>query len=118
MAEPASHDDVATAERVARNDAVFRDANEKIGRAADEHSIDGAIPFICECANPECRDIVLVTRADYQRIRSNPVHFLNAPGHEVAAKGWARVVADHGHYVTVEKIGRAGEVATELDPRS
>ena len=108
-----------TAERVARNDATFRVANEGISDAANEYELDdGLLPFICECADPRCTAVTQLTRAEYEEIRREPTHFLNIPGHEVNAQGHARVVSEHDRYVIVEKIGRAGELTEELDPRT
>ena len=46
-------------ERIAKNDAKFREANERISAAAEEHAVEGMrIPFICECADPTCMEIV------------------------------------------------------------
>lgn len=103
-----------TAERVARNDAIFRDANEGIRDAAEEHRIEGPIPFVCECADPTCRELLRLLLAEYAEVRSNPRHFLNAPGHHVAAHGWAEVVKRYDGYTVVEKIGEAGAIAEEL----
>lgn len=103
-----------TAERMARNDAVFRDANERIRAAAEGHDLDpGRVPFICECADPGCREIVRLTLAEYQEVRENHRCFLNVPGHE-AAEGNAEVVSGGDRYVIVEKVGEAGAVAEEL----
>jgi hypothetical protein len=106
--------DPTSAERIARNDATFRTANEGIADAAEEHGVDGAIPFICECAERTCTKIVRLTPDDYGEVRSDPRWFLNAPGHEVAARGWGEVVAERDGYVIVQKLGRAAEVVTEL----
>jgi hypothetical protein len=103
-----------SAERIARNDAIFRKANEGIEAAAGE-DFEQEVPFICECADPACRDIVLVAPAEYRAIRSNPRLFLKVPGHEAAAQGWAQVVERHDNYVVAEKIGIAGEVAEQLE---
>lgn len=107
-----------TAERVARNDAIFREANEGIGAAAQEYSIEGPLPFICECAEPTCQEIVRLDLAAYEAIRAVPTHFINAPGHDSAAGPWAEVVEPRDGYDLVEKVGRAAEIAEELDPRS
>ena len=39
-----------TAERIARNDSIFRDVNEEFNAKAKEHDTDEeqALPFICE----------------------------------------------------------------------
>lgn len=102
-------------ERIARNDAIFREANEGIGDAAEEQPVDMRIPFICECADPSCREIIPLTLEDYTEIRSDPRHFVNVAGHEATAQGWVEVVAQTDGHVTVEKLGRAGEIAEELE---
>ena len=43
-------------ERIARNDSTFRDANEKIAKAAGEYELVEEVPFICECATESCTD--------------------------------------------------------------
>lgn len=117
VGDAAEATDTKTAERVARNDATFRDANEKIREAAEHYELVDRIPFICECADERCREIIQLGRSEYEDVRRDPRWFLNAPGHHVAAQGWALVVDDRGEYVIVEKIGRAGEIAANLDGR-
>jgi hypothetical protein len=106
--------DPTSAERIARNDAVFRSANEAIAEAADEYDVEGPLPVICECAEPTCKEILRLTREEYRQVRSDPRTFLNAPRHQVAARGWGEVVAEHEGYVVVRKIGRAGDIAAGL----
>jgi len=106
-----------TAERVARNDATFREANEHIAERADAHGVDGLIPFICECAEESCKEIVRLTSAEYEHVRADGAHFLNAHGHVAAAGPHAHVVEEHDRYTIVQKVGRAGEIVRELDPR-
>jgi hypothetical protein len=104
-----------TAERIARNESVFRDANERIREAAEEHGADTRpVPFVCECAGPECREILRLTLAEYRSIRRDPARFLVAPGHQAAARGLAEVVAENDGYMVTEKLGEAREVAEEL----
>jgi hypothetical protein len=52
---------------------------------------------------------------EYEELRSYPGRFAVLPGHVV--EGVERVVDTHGDYVVVEKVGPAGHVAAELDPR-
>ena len=106
-----------TAERVALNDAAFRVANEEIRAAAAEWNMDGLLPAICECADPHCATVLRVTPRQYEAVRSDPRWFINAPGHHVNAQGWAHVVSENERFVVVEKIGQAGEIVEELDPR-
>ena len=104
-------------ERIARNDSTFRDANEKIAKAASEYELVEKVPFICECATESCTEIVRLSLAEYEGVRSVPMRFFVAPGHQ-ASEGVVSLQEDRGGYVVLEKEGRAGEVATELDPRS
>lgn len=102
-------------ERIARNDAIFREANEGIGEAAEDFPVATRIPFICECADPSCREIVRLTLDEYKQVRSDPRHFVNVPGHEATAHGWVEVVARTDGHVIVEKLGKAGEIVEELE---
>jgi hypothetical protein len=109
--------DNPTAERIARNEATFRDANEQINRAALKHEMRAPVPFVCECAEPGCTDIVRVSLSDYERVRSRPTWFLCRGGHEAAHADDA-IVEHRDGWIIVEKRGRAGEVAAELYDRS
>jgi hypothetical protein len=106
-----------SAERVARNDSVFRDANERISGAAREYGVEGLLPFLCECAEPRCSQIVRLTGVEYEAVRASGIRFLNACGHEDRAQD-TRVVERHERYEVHEKTGRAAEIAEELDPRT
>ena len=104
-----------SAERIGRNDAIFRDANEAIRQTAETYGFDDKVPFVCECADPNCREILRLTLAEYSEVRRDPRHFVNAPGHETAAREWGEVVARADGYVTVAKLGPAAEVAERLE---
>jgi hypothetical protein len=101
---------------VARNDATFREANEGIAASAAEAELDD-VPFICECADPRCMAIVRMALSEYEQMRQDPTHFVNVPGHEASAAGYARVIRSEDDYVVVEKRGEAAEIVRELDPR-
>lgn len=107
--------DELTRTRIAKNQVTFREANERIERAAGTIGLDGVIPFICECADAGCTQIVPIALDAYTDIRRSPRRFLNAPGHEALAvgSGAAVVVAHEDGYVVVDKIGIAGEIAEE-----
>jgi hypothetical protein len=108
------------AERVARNDATFREANEAIRDAAASMNLNEQrpLPLICECADPSCSEILHLTTAEYEAVRADPSRFINAPGHVRNDQGWSRLVAEFRFYSVVEKVGEAAEIVTELDPRS
>jgi hypothetical protein len=108
------------AERVARNDATFRESNEEIARVARSFEMEeeALLPVLCECADLTCTEVVQLTVREYEDVRRVPTWFINAHGHEASAQGWARVVVTFDRYAVVEKIGEAAEIVTELDPRS
>jgi hypothetical protein len=105
-----------SAEKVARNNAVFRGANDEIRNAAAEHGLDDGrpTPFICECSDPRCTQILSLTLAEYGHVRSNPRWFAHAPGHETEVPGIVEPVERKDGYVLVQKVGRAGTVASRL----
>ena len=114
-AEPDLDLDAATVERIARNDSIFRAANEGISAVAAGTSIS-RIPCVCECADETCRQLVPLTRAEYESIRADPTLFLNVPGHVASAQGAARVVEARDGYDVVQKVGRAAEIVKETAP--
>ena len=107
-----------TEERIARNDSIFRDANEQIDARAREHGADEqqVVPFICECADEDCATIVQLSLADYESVRTNSRQFLTAFGHE-RFEGLVEIVATNHNHLVVRKSGRAGEIAEALDRR-
>ncbi len=108
-----------SAERKARNEGVFREANERLEAGAqDLLAGDDAsrVPFICECPRPECKEIVLMTLAEYERARATPETGMAAVGHEDPTI--ERVVEENDRFVLTEKFGAAGEVHRQTDPRS
>lgn len=105
-------------ERVGRNDAIFRQANERINDAAEARDMTEEIPFLCECAEESCTEIVPLSHEEYEYIRRDATDFLNAPGHEVAAGRYGEVVERHDRYVIVRKLGVAAEIVEAVDPRT
>lgn len=105
-------------ELIVRNDAIFREASEGIHDAAEHvENRDGdvLVPFICECADSNCTEIVQVTLEQYREVRSQPGLFLNVPGHQASAQGWAAAVGGQDGYVIVEMLGPAAELAEALE---
>ena len=109
--------DELTEERIARNDAAFRSANERIEVVAIDSEMAGRLPFICECGDRSCSEIVLLSITEYEAVRVDARHFFNVPGHQAADLGVGEVVERHERYVVYEKHGHAGDVAERLDER-
>jgi hypothetical protein len=106
----------ARGDRAARNEALFRRVNERVEEVNQAfESILGDADFFCECADVECMEKIRMTLGEYEDVRAESTHFAVKPGHVLPED--ERVVDERVGYIVVEKIGRAGERATELDPR-
>lgn len=101
-------------ERLARNEALFRDINERISAIGDRFGTE-ALDIVCECVNTDCARSLALSRADYERLRSSGKHFAVAPGHE--QPDVERVLENHKNFLVVEKLGAGAQVAEQLDPR-
>jgi hypothetical protein len=88
-----------------RHESTFRHANERIQQAADLNGYTGLVPFICECAEERCTEIIRLSLADYEDVRSQPRRFVVAPGHDEGDGPGGRLVAEHPGYAIVERSG-------------
>jgi hypothetical protein len=101
-------------QRAARNEISFREANEKLGDKRVELSASGLTPFLCECSDPRCTEVIRLTLVEYEHVRSQPTWFVVAAGHD---PGGGKSVEEHDHYAVIEKTGVAGSIAEDEDPR-
>jgi len=100
-------------ERVGKNEAVFREVNERINDVTRESTAE----YLCECGDATCTETIQMTVSDYEDVRSDPTHFAVLPGHEIPdAPPPPR--RHQGLLVVRQKAGAAAALATELDPRS
>jgi hypothetical protein len=109
--------------RLAKNEALFRDVNERISEISQELAPGAANPelidgLICECSDPECLERVgPLTSTEYEGVREDPTRFIIAAGHQAADV--ERVVERQPTYWVVEKHeGPPSDVARGRDPRS
>jgi hypothetical protein len=101
---------------MARNEALFREVNERIEDVQAGFSAQERTDFLCECGSDDCTQPISLTLAEYERIRKNPEHFVVVPGHDVVDV--ERVVEQKDHYAVVEKLpGAPAKIALERDPR-
>jgi len=104
-------------QRVAKNEALFRQVNERIEEINEKLAGDSESDFLCECGDDDCTEPVTLNLSEYEVVRSNPTHFVIVPGHEVIDV--ERVIRETDRYAVVEKfLGEAGRIAVESDPRS
>ena len=104
--------------RVGRNEALYRQVNERIEEINDAFSsITGSFQIVCECAELECMTHLDVSRELYEQTRAYPTRFIVRPGHEQLE--FEDVVEAHADYCVVEKSSpESRRIATEMDARS
>ena len=79
------------------------------------------VPFICECPLPACMSVEKLAVSEYELVRSQGEWFFVVIGHEVClveGEEVARVARKESHFSIMEKVGLAGKVARDLDPRA
>lgn len=104
-------------QRVAKNETLFRDVNERIKEVNEPLASEEPSDYLCECGSQECTEPISLTRAEYERVRSEPTHFAVVSGHVVPDV--EEVVAESDSYVVVAKrASTAARIAIERDPRS
>ena len=104
-------------ERAVRNEALFREVNEQARSLSDRQQSGPAeeLLIICECSDDGCTERVSLPLAVYEAVRANPRRFVVVPGHD---NDFERVVERADGYAIVEKVGQAGRVAEQTDPRT
>jgi hypothetical protein len=96
-------------ERIARNEAAFRDLNErleaKVHRGQTQPDFAG---FVCECGDDDCDMTVRLALDTYATTREDDQLFIVVPGHEIAD---AEDVVDEGDgYLIVRKHDDVADV--------
>jgi hypothetical protein len=95
-------------ERSAKNEALFREVNDRIHEVGERLQIlpDGELlEFRCECGRPACDEFVPLSTAEYEHVRSDNDRFIVFPGHQ--DPGIERVVERTERYVVVDKRPQA-----------
>ena len=90
-------------ERVRKNQDAFRRANDELAARARELDEDERTPFLCECAEDRCTQVVLLSLDEYEDVRSDSGRNLIAPGHEPGPD--ERVLEESDRYWITEKNG-------------
>jgi hypothetical protein len=104
-------------ERVARNEAISRDINERIEETHEGTSPERYIRMVCECGRESCDRVIAITLSEYEHVRSDPIRFAVLRDHVVADV--EQVIDETDRFVVVAKrAGTPADIATEQDPRS
>jgi len=103
--------------RIGRNEALFREVNERIERVTQTlHATAETISILCECGNESCSEQLQISLVDYERIRSDATLFFVCSGHEIPDV--EDIVEQQDAFDVVrKKEGSGAEIARELDPR-
>jgi hypothetical protein len=104
--------DRASKDRFARNEAIFREVNERVYDVKDSET--RMTNFLCECGNIDCVEEVSLTDAEYKELRSNPATFAVVPGH--ALEDVETVIEETDRFNVVEKHPREARIAEATDP--
>jgi hypothetical protein len=105
------------ARRIGLNEAVFREANERIQELNETFAtVTDRLVLVCECGNGSCAQQISMDPSEYERLRGDPANFAIVPGHEIPDV--EQVVAKHEEYDVVRKNeGVPRQIAEVTDPR-
>jgi hypothetical protein len=92
-------------ERVARNEAVFREVNDRIHEVSAHWAVADAVTFVCECSHVDCVETLTLTPAEYEAVRSEPGRLVVAPHHGDPLTQ-RQVRSEGGRYEVVKKISQ------------
>ena len=101
-------------ERLAANEELFRNVNERIAELTDKWG--GDLDLVCECADTTCTQRIALTLHEYEQLRQDPHRFAVRPGHEIPAI--EDVVEQNDRYLVVEKHVETHAQVEDSDPRS
>lgn len=103
--------------RIGLNEAVFREANERIEDLNQTFAtITDKLVLVCECGDGKCVEKISMSPEEYEELRAEAANFAIVPGHEIPDV--EQVVAQHDGYYVVRKHGAIPRRIAELtDPR-
>jgi hypothetical protein len=101
-------------ERLAKNEAMFRIVNDRKAQW-EERSTEAPELYLCECADPECREKVRLTLTEYEHVRQESRQFAVLAGHEVPEV--EKVIEEHDGWLVIEKNPEVADIAQATDPR-
>ena len=104
--------------RIALNETLFRDLNERVQEVVTTMALEApsALEIFCECGSADCVAKITLALAEYEEVRTHAERFLIAPGHEIPDV--EDVVEQRPAYWVVEKHEEEAQIARERDPRS
>jgi hypothetical protein len=92
--------------RAAENQALFRSANDRIKELNE--AFEAFSPYgdwTCECMDIQCVEIVKMTLAEYERVRTHSDRFLVAPADGHVLQNVEQIIERTDRFWLVEKLG-------------
>jgi hypothetical protein len=117
---PSPNDPVAVQqreERIGKNEALFREVNERVVELGATAPDPNLIGVLCECGDKDCVSEVRMSRVEYERLRRDPAQFVVVHGHEKPSVEGV-VERTQSYHVVTKNPGRPLDVARQTDPRS
>jgi hypothetical protein len=105
--------------RAAKNQSLFRDANERIESLNE--SFSHLLPlgdFVCECADNGCMERIALTTREYEALRARGTRFAVYASDAHVWPDVESVVERNERFWVVEKVAMAARIATGLNPRT
>jgi hypothetical protein len=105
-------------ERAARNEALFREVNERVEELHEQLPSDGgSAEFVCECADDTGVARITVPLTTYERVRDDPRLFPVAKSH--VRPEIEHVVEEDDGFVIVRKDNpTSARITAQTDPRA
>jgi hypothetical protein len=72
-----------------------REGNDRLAERAEHLQFVSRVPMMCECSDPGCRTLVMISLSAYREVRRDPGNFMTAPGHGVEGAELQREEADY-----------------------
>ena len=82
------------------NESIFREANERIAESARNLSLSGPAPFLCECPDERCTQLIPMALEEYAAARQGRSQFFTVPGHE---PGSAAVLEQNDRFTLIDR---------------
>jgi hypothetical protein len=99
-----------------RNESRSRNRNEWIDKASLSFGERRLTTFVCECGDASCTRSILLTKPEYEVVRSGSTHFALALNHENPEA--ETVIGEYPRYAVVDKVDPdARRIALETNPR-
>ncbi len=100
--------------QAALHQALRREVNERRTTLRGEAEV---VEVVCECSDPSCQEVVVLSSDEYEFIRRVPIRLVVKPDH-VQLDSERVLIAEPGRFAVVERLGRAGDVVAQVfDPR-